>query len=129
MYKFKGWDTKRSKMFSPKEMGQDELTLNPDGRGFVNVNGTSIRLSQYCPHIIPLQFIWWTDINNKEIYVGDICRCNDMFIDFVEIGNGGFIFNGNCPETQATRPYNWNKIEVIGNIYENSELIKKGDKK
>ncbi len=66
--KFRAWDTKRKKMWSAEEMGKDELTINPDGRGFVNVNSTSLKLSQYVPHLIPLQFIGQRDKKRTEEY-------------------------------------------------------------
>lgn len=45
--KFRAWDTIRKKMFSAEEMGQDQETIMPDGKGFVNVNSISTRLTQW----------------------------------------------------------------------------------
>lgn len=73
--KFRAWDTKRKKMWSAEEMGKDQLTLSPDGKGFVNVSGTSTRLSQHMEHLIPLQFTaHYAKNGNKEIYEGDIVK-------------------------------------------------------
>lgn len=35
------WNTRQKAMHSPEEMGKDQLTLSPDGRGFINVSGDS----------------------------------------------------------------------------------------
>ena len=70
--KYNAWDTERKKMFYSEELGQDELTLNPDGRGFVNVSGTNTKLSQYMKHLIPLEFTRLKDKNKKDIYDQDI---------------------------------------------------------
>lgn len=70
--KYNAWDTERNKMWSAEELGQDELTINPDGRGFVNISGTNTKLSQYMKHLIPLEFIGIQDKNKKDIYDQDI---------------------------------------------------------
>lgn len=75
--KFKAWDTKKKVMYSAEELGRDELQLNPDGRGFFNANSTSPRLSQYYPHLIPLQFTGEHDVDGNEIYDRDI-----LYVEF-----------------------------------------------
>lgn len=72
--KYKAWDTYRKKMWSAEELGRDELTINPDGRGFVNVHSVSTKLSHYLPHLIPLQFINHKDKKEVEIYETDIIK-------------------------------------------------------
>ena len=77
--------------------------------------------------IILMQFTGLKDKNGVEIYEGDIVQmhCGDLYI--VKFINGGF-----CMELIRDRIITWwfsDKIrikEVIGNIYENPELIKDG---
>ena len=71
MIKCKGWDTRKKVMYSAEEMGRDQLTLSPDGRGFINVHGSFTYLSTYCTHIIPLQFAGFHDDNGEDLWDGD----------------------------------------------------------
>lgn len=128
--KFRAWDTKRKKMWSAEEMGRDQLTLMPDGSGFINVHGASRKLSQLLPHLVPLQFTGRCDKNGKEIYKGDIAKWthltdkNKHFTKSVDssVKRAGWILSGHpmnrldyfCPETH---------LEVIGNIYEHPDLL------
>jgi len=133
--KFRAWDTQHNKMWSPEEMGRDELTINPDGRGFVNVSGTDARLSEYMTHLIPLQWTGLRDKNGVEIYEGDILRIQSQYETDVPVdsraevifSDGSFrctfhdmILNSKvCSGSEG----NWN-CERIGNIYEHLELLK-----
>jgi uncharacterized phage protein (TIGR01671 family) len=137
IYKFQAWDTKRKKMWSAEEMGKDQLTLSPDGSGFINVSGALTKLSQYLTHLIPLQFTGLKDKKRtekypegQEIYEGDI-------VEFDVINP---IWDEEKHEVKEHRPETWRKvieykapkfvihwypakIEVIGNIYENPGLL------
>lgn len=68
---------------------------------------------------ILMQFTGLKDKNGKEIYEGDIINDNGLIceIKFVE---GCFVKNF---ETGNWIILNYNKIEIIGNIYENPELL------
>lgn len=119
--KCRAWHTELKKMFSADELGRDQMTLCPDGRGFVNVNGVSERLSIYMGNkMIPLLFSGHTDKHGREVYEGDILK-RKMLTSYnrpagtrrivVQWGEYGF---------------NIRKIdlyEIIGNIHEHPELI------
>lgn len=122
--KFRAWDTVNKKMYSAEELGQDEMQINPDGRGFFNASNVSPRLSQYYNHLLPLEYIGMRDESGKEIYEGDILeydtksglsksvvKYQDKLGAFV-IGDVNLIFE-------------FKPVKVIGNIYDNPELLSK----
>lgn len=92
---------------------------------------------------IPLQFTGLKDKNGREIYEGDICRLTFSQDEgggcySHQKGQGVVFFDDywgvkfNCKDgTQRTAETHWGrigthecrKVEVIGNIYENPELV------
>ena len=121
-------------MFSAEQMAEDQMTLLPTGK-FINVSGTSTKLSIIYPHdaMLPLQFTGLKDKNGREIYEGDIIQNKSLSMKGeIKMGYhetslgkhyGWFIHRymkiGKDKATSWESPH-W---EVIGNIYENPELI------
>ena len=121
--KFRAWNKEICRMFSPEEMGKDELTINPDGRGFVNVSGTNTKLSQYYLHMIPLQCTGLKDQDETDIYEGDLIRtiCGIKHVVYSE-DTGCF---DAITRIGARSLYGYladGDVEIVGNIYENKEL-------
>lgn len=112
-YKFRFWDEDSKTMIY-------DLYLESEG-------GMKLYLCQH-PKYESMQYTGLKDIKGKEIYEGDIVKATDILSDTYEI-----IFDDGC--YFANRPYNGieldsasiinYQVEIIGNIYENPEFMKK----
>ena len=69
--KFRAWDTHRKVMIQAWELGNDELQIHPNGRGFFNASSTSPRLSEYYPHLTPMQFTGLFDKSGDILFSGN----------------------------------------------------------
>lgn len=128
--KFRAWD-KEAKQFTD-ETADWETLITLDGR-----------MSPYPPkqNIILLQYTGLKDKNGIEIYEGDICKYYDSEPDDqeeFETSRGGY--DGGWHDVELIGKVEWQektagftvggtkwwseKVEVIGNIYENKDLLK-----
>jgi len=117
-------------MFSPEEMGRDQLTLSVDGRGLINVSGDSHDKSIFTTWMIPLQTLAITDVKGVEVFDGDI-----VLSDGGQIRTVGWYDQEACMSATVWRHYPDDALghslgvrflkdwEVVGNIYEHPERV------
>jgi uncharacterized phage protein (TIGR01671 family) len=120
----------RGKRIDNGEWVYGYLVCGADGRAFIVPKFKDNRKSPYLPYtykVIPEtvgQFTGLHDKNGKEIWEGDVC--DTYSYDYghqkqvVIFKNGSFCFDY---MGWAMSEYKINLTEIIGNIYENPELI------
>lgn len=130
--KFNAWHKEQKKMYLAEELGQDQLTLMPDGRGFANISSTSTKLSEvdHGERMIPLQYIGLKDCEGKELFHGNIVidDWNNRWIIDWSNEYAGFELTlikagelGEFPKLNICRVA---EMKFIGTIFENPELLK-----
>lgn len=124
--KFRAWHNGQQKMYPADELGADQLTLSVDGRGFINVHGGSRELSQFIYDMVPLQYTGLKDKHEQEIYEGDVVcfgeRRNFQVAWADKYGAWYIVPCGNYENDSPLGKFE-KAAEVIGNIYENPELL------
>jgi len=116
--KFRAWDKEKKEMrevtslnFYDEYMWVDETPMTGD------------RLPLETTPL--MQYTGLKDKNGKEIYEGDIVSWGESPKMFIKFGEGMFEFW----ETETEKAYHWGiwnihkELEVIGNIYENKDLL------
>lgn len=115
--KFRAWAKKQKRMVAK---------LNPQG---LNLAGDNI--AEYAPECIWMQYTNLKDKNGKEIYEGDVLRIKEngtkeihdnVVVSWRQAYVPSFSFNN---KKGAYWIGDGDIIEVIGNIYENPELLTK----
>lgn len=134
--KFRAWDSKDKVMLYPKDLAllPTNIVISPQGEGFLQIDCRCLA-EGIIPHYEPLQYLEFKDTKGKEIYDGDIIKYflppidahghsdEDNSIEYIEkIGfvDGVPCVNANIPLYVVMDMY----PEVVGNIYENPDLIK-----
>ena len=132
--KFRAWDKKGERMYYNIQKGIDF-----DDESHYSFNDFLERRFDDCHEWEIMQFTGLKDKNGKEIYEGDIIRHDtreiyqdDYYISPVWFREGAFKVSRDCfhgeeikwKEEITLGSYNTDFVKVIGNIYENKELLK-----
>src|SRR5690348_3924275 len=113
--KFRAWDNR-------EKVWLDEVTVYSDG-SWSGKKGDVDGYSQEDECIL-MQYTGLKDKNGKEIYEGDIIKHDNGQISVVEWSQGDWgWFMKSIRNWNPKTGFDSSKDEVIGNIYENPELI------
>ena len=117
--KFRVWDNERNAMFNSKSVDIDFF------EGKIEITSDTIRYDEVYTDEIKdfelMQYVGCKDKNNKEIYEGDIVKTKEH-IGQIIYSKGMFFID--VKEDFYLPIYNVSEfMEVIGNIYENPELL------
>jgi uncharacterized phage protein (TIGR01671 family) len=120
--KFRAWHKDLKKMFKIGQITLEKGTWNfePNDRDFI---GMSI---PFQPSFVLMQYTGLHDKNGKEIYEGDIVKIKyrDEDIGKVIYEHNGFSIDvTNMNKNYGRVSFVNNFMEVIGNIYDNPELL------
>ena len=127
--KFRAWDS------SKKEMFKDTFAITESGQVVV-VDQSSVLTSPdyiFVDNLVIMQSTGLYDKNGKEIFEGDIVQFEDYYIEsdlpyinmgIVEWSQGQFtITNRASVEMEDLLDGEFLDLTIIGNIYENKELL------
>ncbi len=126
--KFRAWDKilKRTREVSCVNFFDELVILDETNYGHVTQKISDVEL---------MQFTGLLDKNGKEIYEEDIVEWHPDY-DLKEGGKAVIVWDKDqwCPSSEKTgasgyygydgREFQWEDLEIIGNIYENPDLIK-----
>lgn len=124
-FKFRAWDKNLEEMVNVSALCLDDNILI-DSQPCIIDESNDIHLLQ---DTVLMQYTGFKDCNGIEIYEGDIVRCTNLlvsteptFIGSIEFRNGSGSF---CVNEHNIRYHflTYYQIEVIGNIYDDSELL------
>lgn len=121
---FRAWDPVGRKMyeFAVIKLGRVDFCWNGDDKNLTSFPGYTSEGVDYSV-MIPLQFTGLYDKNGKKIFNGDIVEINKKTAE-VAWADGGFYFKDKNLDFDQ---YNWAddayRMEVIGDIYSNPELV------
>lgn len=124
--KFRCWDTENKQMLKVQELDFEDTFYG--GR-------LSIRADMYNDYfdiedMILMQYTGLKDKNGKEIYEGDIVKLGTYTKGVVEYSDKYaqfIIINTNTIEYEYEPLGDYTKIEIIGNKWDNPELLEKGE--
>ena len=148
--KFRAWNKETSKMCDTESLQGMLHTERNNGiaEGSINMKQSSVdKANEEYEHLIFMQYISLKDKNDEEIYEGDVMKGGISYdwredeMGIVEFGlfksdNSGDEYSANevCgwnikpiklqeEDDMVNGQFIWKDLEIIGNIYENPELL------
>ena len=119
--KFRAWHKKRKKYYKVLHLHLDDLGgIWATCEGFDIIEQKEIHIQIQPKDCIIVQYTGLKDKNGKEIYEGDIVENVSFYPSVVKYDDDHARFTAEGASFHHYRSHEW---EVIGNIYENPELL------
>jgi uncharacterized phage protein (TIGR01671 family) len=120
---FRAWNIPAKRWATLAEMRDLITEHHTQGENYHDLRDNRLELDNTGVNVL-MQFTGLKDKKGKEIYEGDILKCDikpygHEFLGRIVFMNGGFCIDGGIPIN-----INGFGIEIVGNIYENPELLK-----
>jgi hypothetical protein len=120
---FRAWDKEAKKFFKPEQrLNAMTISITLDGEIIGHPN-----IGEMTSFYELNQFTTLTDINDKDIYEGDIMAIDlgQDGIDYqlVHFANGQFVIGNDLKNLKQELDYWGDRIYIAGNIYENPDLL------
>lgn len=116
--KYRAWDSAK------KEMFKDTFAITESGQVVV-VEQESVASSPdyvFVDHLVIMQSTGLKDKNGKEIFEGDVVKCNGL-LGTIESFKAMWICSFVKYNNYQKVGFFAQEIEVVGNVYENPELL------
>lgn len=127
-FKFRAWDDEGKKMYAPEALEQPDTEDDTKKTIYAYLSYGVLQIYDFRDkepvQFVPMQSTGWFDKNQNEIYEGDIVQIENAIYQIIwseEIS--GFILLSTDGVMMMGGDYITDDIEIIGNIYENQELI------
>ncbi|MGF9909552.1 YopX family protein [Brevibacillus porteri] len=119
--KYRAWDKEQNKMLGPNFDREQYAIVSYNGLALLDITREDEDGYDYEMDVEWLQYTGLHDKNGKEIYEGDILLWDGGFKVYVRVHfKDGMFLAGDMPL------YDCVDEEVVGNIYENPELLEVG---
>ena len=128
--KFRAWYGKKEKMY---EIAKVDIWGDIDQAACDLANTDEELFDIYLHGVEIMQYTGLKDKNGKEIYEGDILlnkteEFGDIYSKVIFVDGCFMILEPECEYAELTVVEVVNDVEVVGNIYENPELLERWEK-